>query len=157
MGIVIACAQFAASEGGRERNAARMAELAAEAARLRARILVLPELCLTGYLSPRDASLSAVDPRGPEMARVGEIARKTGVALCFGFAEKSAGGLYNSMALIERDGGVRAVYRKVHLWVTERGWAAEGTAWSASGWRAFAAACGSAMIRASPRRRGPSR
>lgn len=124
--MVIACAQFAAAEGGRERNAARMAELAGEAARLRARILVLPELCLTGYLSPRDASRSALEPGGPEMARVREIARKTGVALCFGFAERSHGGLYNSMAFIERDGEVRAVYRKVHLWVTERGWAVEG-------------------------------
>jgi len=126
VGFVVACAQLVSTAGLAQRNVDRMGELAARAARLGARILVFPELCFCGYLSPSDAGMQAVIADGPELEAVRSIARSVGVALCFGFAERAPDGLYNSMALVERDGSLRAVYRKVHLWVTEREWAREG-------------------------------
>ena len=125
---VIACAQFVCVPGDIPQNTSIMASMAAQASRLRARVIVFPELCLSGYLAPSDAGRLAVSPSGPEVSRLRGVARETGVALCFGFPERGVEGrFYNSMAFIERDGGLRAVYRKIHLWVTERGWAAEGT------------------------------
>ena len=126
MSVVIACAQLACSRGDMRRNTSRMEEKAAQASRLGARLLVFPELCLSGYLAPRDAARLAVSADGPEMARLGSVAQRTEVALCFGFPERAPEGLYNSMAFVDRDGGAPIIYRKIHLWVTERGWAAEG-------------------------------
>jgi predicted amidohydrolase len=100
---------------------------AVEAARLGARVLVLPELCLCGYPEPGEAPARAVTADGPEISRVGTHARETRVALCFGFVERGIDGrLRNSMAFVDEQGVLRAVYRKVHLWATERAWAAPG-------------------------------
>jgi len=105
----------------------RMTDMAAQAARLGARVVVFPELCLSGYLAPADAPGVAVRIDGPEIAKLRAAARATGIALCFGFPERAAAdALYNSMAFVDRDGGEPIVYRKIHLWITERGWAAEG-------------------------------
>jgi predicted amidohydrolase len=125
-GTVIACAQFVCAPGDIPRNTEIMAAMAAQASRLRARALVFPELCLSGYLAPSDAKRLAVSADGPEVSRLRDVARETGVAVCFGFPERSADGLFNSMAFIDRDGGPPVVYHKIHLWVTERGWAVEG-------------------------------
>ncbi len=125
-GTVIACAQFECAPGDIPRNTSIMGALAEQASRLGARVTVFPELCLSGYLAPSEAKRLAVSADGPEMSQLRDIARETGVALCFGFPERAADGLYNSMAFIDADGGLPVVYRKIHLWVTERGWAAEG-------------------------------
>jgi predicted amidohydrolase len=126
MSFGIACAQLACAPGDIPRNTSRMADLAAQAAGLHARVVVFPELCLSGYLAPADASRVAVPADGPEIARLRAVARDAGVALCFGFPERAADRLYNSMAFVDRDGAAAVVYRKIHLWITERGWAVEG-------------------------------
>jgi predicted amidohydrolase len=127
MKTVIACGQFAPLQGDIDGNIERMRAQAREAARRGARMLVLPELCLCGYPEPGEAPARAVAADGPQISRVGTHARETGVALCFGFVERSADGrLWNSMAFVDDRGGLRAVYRKVHLWATERAWAAAG-------------------------------
>jgi len=124
--VVVACAQLACAGGDIPGNTSIMAEMAVRASRLRARILVFPELCLSGYLAPSDALRLAVSANGPEIGELCAVAQETGVALCFGFPERAPDGLYNSMAFVEKDGRQPIVYRKVHLWVTEKGWASEG-------------------------------
>ena len=127
MKTVIACGQFAPLPGDINGNIERMRVQAREAARLGARVLVLPELCLCGYPEAGEAQARAVAADGPEISRVGVCARETGVALCFGFVERSTdGSLFNSMAFADGKGGLPVVYRKVHLWVTERAWAVPG-------------------------------
>jgi 5-aminopentanamidase len=133
MKAVIACAQFQAAAGDHRANRAAIDRCAAEAARLGAAILALPELSLCGYPSARQAGAWAVAPNGPELAGLAACARARGVALCAGFAERDAAGVvHNSMALIDRDGALVSVYRKVHLWVTERAWAVPGAAFGAA-------------------------
>jgi predicted amidohydrolase len=125
--ITVACGQFAPEPQG-PRNAARISAMARDAAARGAALLVLPELCLCGYLEPGRAREAAVDPDGEELRGLGETARKNGIALCLGFAERSAeGALFNSMACLGRDGRLLSVYRKVHLWTTEKGWARPGS------------------------------
>jgi predicted amidohydrolase len=124
---VIACGQFASVPGDIAGNRGRMERSASIAARQGAILIVLPELCLCGYPSPGEAREWAVTRDGPEMASIAQCARSLGIGLCFGFAERDPSGtLRNSMAFMDKDGRLISVYRKVHLWVTEREWAVPG-------------------------------
>jgi 5-aminopentanamidase len=125
--FTLACGQFAPAPGEPARNAARIAALAREAAARGAALLVLPELCLGGYPTPEQARAAAVPADGDLVRSLGAAAAENRVALCFGFAERGDGGiLYNSMACLGPDGRLLAVYRKVHLWITEKAWAVPG-------------------------------
>ena len=127
MKTLIACGQFAPAPGDITRNIDSIRRQSGEAARRGARILVLPELCLCGYPSAAEARSRAVAADGAEMRIVRECARTAGVALCLGLAEIAPDGrLFNSMAYIDAEGSLRFVYRKVHLWVDEKAWAAPG-------------------------------
>jgi predicted amidohydrolase len=124
---LISCAQFAPKPGDIAGNSGLILGAARQAARRGARLLVLPELCLCGYPDAEQARTWAVAADGPEMAAVRGHARAAGVALCFGFAERAGDGtLANSMAFVDERGELLAVYRKVHLWTTEKAWAVPG-------------------------------
>ncbi len=128
---LIACGQFSPVAKNLSANAALMRGQAHEAAACGASIIVFPELCLTGYLTPDEVPPLSVGLRSEEIGRLAETARHAGVSLCFGFAERAPDGrLLNSMAFIGKDGGLKAVYRKVHLWEGESRWAAAGDGFS---------------------------
>ncbi|HTZ52179.1 MAG TPA: carbon-nitrogen hydrolase family protein [Spirochaetia bacterium] len=145
MKATLACGQFAPAAGRLSRNIDRISSFAHEASARGAAILVLPELCLCGYPPADKAREWAVRTDGPEMARLADAARVNAVALCAGFAELAAdGALYNSAAYFDRRGALRAVYRKVHLWTTEKEWARPGgsfTTWTDGGLRMGAWIC----------------
>jgi predicted amidohydrolase len=127
--MIVACGQFAPGPGEMKRNGERIDALAREAAAQGAALLVLPELCLCGYPTSEEAPARAVAARGEEIGRLEESARVNGIALCFGFAERADDGrLYNSMACVSGNGAPLSVYRKVHLWKTEKAWATPGSA-----------------------------
>jgi len=129
---ILACGQFAPAAGGIRENTDRMRSLAREAAGRGAGVIVLPELCLCGYPPASEARGWSVRPGGPEIAQLSECARENGIALCFGFAElTSENDLHNSMGFMDRGGVLRSVYRKVHLWVTEKDWAGPGPGFQA--------------------------
>ena len=124
---VIACGQFSPEIGDVRGNVRTMSIQARDAAHRGARVLVFPELCLSGYPTAETAAFLAVTRDGPELGRVADCARAAGIALCFGFVERSPEGvLYNSLGLMRATGELMAVYRKVHLWDTEKSWAAPG-------------------------------
>lgn len=132
MKIILACGQFAPAAGGIPDNTERIRSLAHDAARSGAGILVLPELCLSGYPRPDQARGRAVRPDGPEIGRLSDCARENSIALCFGFAELSPDNLlHNSMGFLDSRGNLVSVYRKVHLWVTEKEWALPGSGFPA--------------------------
>jgi predicted amidohydrolase len=125
--IILACGQFAPVAGGIPQNTEHMRAFARQAAGRGAGILVLPELCLCGYPPAAEARDWAVPAVGPEIDLLAKCARENRIALCFGFAEAAADHLlYNSMGFMDRTGTLRSVYRKVHLWVTEKKWATPG-------------------------------
>jgi predicted amidohydrolase len=129
---ILACGQFAPAAGGIQENTDRIRSLARTAAARGAAILVLPELCLSGYPHAEEARGWAVRPEGPEIARLSACARENSMCLCFGFAELGPEDtLHNSMALLDSAGILMSVYRKVHLWITEKEWAVPGTGFQA--------------------------
>jgi predicted amidohydrolase len=96
-------------------NLARIETAAHEAARAGATLLVTPELGITSYGGGEDILTLAEPADGAIVARLGEIARETGVALVGGFAEKAGSAVYNS-AIYTDGSGKPSVYRKSHLY-----------------------------------------
>ena len=85
-----------------------------------AELVVLPELTTSGYVfeSPEEARMLGLAPDDAVFRRFADAAGDAVVVL--GFAETGDDGhLYNSAALLDAS-GVRAVYRKVHLWDREK-------------------------------------
>jgi predicted amidohydrolase len=90
---------------------------AKEAASRGARLLIGPEMFLSGYnIGPEQVRHLAEPADGPALARVAAIARETRIALLVGYPERGENGaIYNAVRLIDRDGRSLANYRKCHL------------------------------------------
>ncbi len=117
--MLAGCLQFRPEFGAPARNVAAAEALVRAAG---ADLLVLPELCTTGYLFADRAeaeSLAERVPDGPSTQAFARLSRETGTALCFGLAERDGGRLYNSAVLVGPE-GVLLVYRKVHLFLDEK-------------------------------------
>jgi len=87
-----------------------------------AELVVLPELVTSGYvfadLAEAQALAEPVD--GPTIRLLTELSAEHGIVLVAGFCEVSEGDRpYNSLAVLDR-GELLAVYRKTHLWGTEK-------------------------------------
>jgi NAD+ synthase (glutamine-hydrolysing) len=108
----VALAQMNATVGDIAGNASRVRELIGEAREDGARLVLFPELALTGY-PPEDLLLKThfVDAAG---AALSDIADETeDMVVLVGFPER-ADDVYNSLAVLA-DGQVQAIYRKEYL------------------------------------------
>ncbi|HDQ45747.1 MAG TPA: acyltransferase [bacterium] len=95
---------------------------------VRADLIVLPELCTTGYqFTSREEvrTLSEPVPDGPAVRRLAGIARRDNVFLVAGLAEKDGDLSRNSSVLIGPEGPL-GTYRKTHLFYREQEWFAPG-------------------------------
>ncbi len=115
----ISCAQFAPVVGDIVANRATSTAAVAQAAAAGAHVIVLPELATSGYtFRDPEESLSAAIELDDEVFSQWSAAAD-GAIVVGGFAERGPDGIvYNSAALIDST-GVRAVYRKTHLWDEE--------------------------------------
>ncbi|MEW9613474.1 carbon-nitrogen hydrolase family protein [Shinella sp. S4-D37] len=112
----IAALQMHAIAGDGEANIERIAAAAADAAAGGAKLLVVPELAVTGYGAGEAAFGRLASPATGEIAaRIAAIARDHRLAVVAGFAEQEGGHTYNS-ALFTDGIGTNAVYRKSHLY-----------------------------------------
>ncbi|WP_439630449.1 carbon-nitrogen hydrolase family protein [Shinella sp.] len=112
----IAALQMHAIAGDGDGNLQRIAAAAADAAAGGAKLLVVPELAVTGYGAGETAFAGLASPATGEVAeRLGTIARESGLAIVAGFAEQEGRDTFNS-ALFTDGIGTNAVYRKSHLY-----------------------------------------
>jgi N-carbamoylputrescine amidase len=119
--MTVACIQMEPKIGEKETNVARSLEKIAEAASNGATLIILPELCNSGYVfaSRQEAfSLAEPVPDGPTTASWLDAARSLRVTIVAGICERAEGALYNSAVIVGPDGFV-GTYRKVHLWAAE--------------------------------------
>jgi predicted amidohydrolase len=88
----------------------------------RADLVVFPELFTTGYqrLGMDHARLAEPIPDGPTVQRLATAARRARVAVVGTMLERAGDAIYDTAVLIERDGNLRARYRKTHLYPAER-------------------------------------
>ena len=120
-GIQISCAQFEPRIGEIERNVETSLKLIGEAADSGSRLIVLPELCNSGYvLESREEAyaLSEDVATGGSIARWAALAAERGLYIVAGFLEREGVKLYNSAIVIGPE-GVIGTYRKNHLWADE--------------------------------------
>ncbi|KJL32054.1 carbon-nitrogen hydrolase family protein [Microbacterium oxydans] len=113
MTMTIAGLQHHGTPGDVDANLAVVAAAAADAAARGARILVTPEMFITGYnIGDRLAPLAT----SALVDRVARIAQDTGIAIVAGLPETlETGGVTNSLVMIDRDGTELLRYRKTHL------------------------------------------
>jgi predicted amidohydrolase len=93
-----------------------------EISRLKADLIVLPELFNTGYqfVSKQEVSQLAEDiPSGKTCQAMTGLAKDLGMFLVFGLPEKDGDRLYNSAAVIGPNGFIGR-YRKTHLFAEEK-------------------------------------
>ncbi len=113
----IAILQTAGETGVVGPNLDQLASKAQEAAGLGVKLLVCPELYLTGYnLDPEAMARLAQPVNGPSAQRVAEIARNNGLAILYGYAEREGDAIYNAAQLMDAGGRPLANYRKSHLY-----------------------------------------
>jgi N-carbamoylputrescine amidase len=120
--VGIACIQMQPVIGDKVGNIRRSVERIEAAHARGARVIVLPELCNSGYVfESREEAFALAEPLdGGETIRAWtEVAGRLGVTLIAGFAERDGHVLYNAAAVIGPD-GVIGGYRKLHLWGEEQ-------------------------------------
>ena len=119
--VVIACVQMEPYIGAKLANVTRAIRHIESAAHNGASLVVLPELCNTGYVfesSEEAFALAESLPDGESAQTFTEAARALGVHVVVGIAERAGNRLYNS-ALFTGPAGHIGVYRKLHLWNNE--------------------------------------
>jgi predicted amidohydrolase len=137
--MLVAAIQFAPRFKAVESNLAQMVALVETAIDRGARLIVLPELCTTGYsfmsrdeAAPFAEALNTWEEGGPSFKRMQALAGNAQVAIVWGLVEKYTGrdkrygSLYNSQVLMPPKGAYH-VHRKINLWGNDYLWATPGT------------------------------
>jgi predicted amidohydrolase len=117
----LAVVQFDPQFGEPDRNLDRIEDLVRG---VRADLIVLPELCSSGYLFVEESELIRLaEPmhEGRTISRLSALARSKNCAIAAGWAEATPEGAYNSASLLGPD-GILAHYRKIHLFDREKLW-----------------------------------
>jgi predicted amidohydrolase len=119
---VVACCQLAPKIGDLAYNRTLTERAIRQVALQGAQVVVLPELMQSGYLfADRSEALSLAETAdGPTLQLWQALARELNLVIVGGFCERLPGDeLANSAAMIDAN-GLRAVYRKAHLWDAEK-------------------------------------
>jgi beta-ureidopropionase len=135
--FTIACAQFAVTPMAVQENVEKAMAWVERAVReTDAQLVVLPETVTTGFTPdcPAEELWDLVDTLPGQMTGpVAETARGLGVYVVFPTYERGPerGVVYNSASLFDPEGELLGVYRKTHLFPTERlsggGWSTPGS------------------------------
>lgn len=89
-----------------------------------AELVVLPEMCTTGFTMEPAELAEPLD--GPSARRLRDIARSAGASIIAGIATRSDDASYNSAMAIDAEGNIAAEYRKQRLF----SYAGEGAAYA---------------------------
>lgn len=119
--VKVAAAQFEPRPGDVRWNISRVLELVSRAGVGGADLVVLPELATTGYYMFERFHQLAEPLDGPTVTILAELARRYGLRVVLGLAERGEDGHVHDTAALVGPGGLEGAYRKVHLWDTERG------------------------------------
>jgi predicted amidohydrolase len=118
----IACQQLAPVFVDLDANRRLTVGAIREAAEAGAEVIVLPELITSGYMfeSTDEALEVAIGADDAILGDWSDEAARSDLVVVGGFCERGEEGrVYNSVAIIDAS-GVRAVYRKLHLWDREK-------------------------------------
>lgn len=120
--ITVSCRQIAPVLGDLAANAELTCAAIEEAVEAGAQVVVLPELSTSGYMfeSVAEARTCALQPDSTLFADWAALAARGSAVVVGGFCELGRGGeVFNSAVVVDAS-GVLAVYRKLHLWDSEK-------------------------------------
>ncbi len=131
---VAAAVQWPPAWGDLRAGVGRAADAIGEAAREGASLIVLPEAWLPGYpywcteQRParavrelyRSLAANSVEIPGPEIAALGEAAKRANATVVVGVTEHAGGTLYNTLCYLGPDGGLLGAHRKLVPTLSER-------------------------------------
>lgn len=126
---IVSAIQTSPVLGDVTRNLKNAIMLAFEAANKGARIIVLPELCTSGYgmRSKREAAALSQTKNGYQTQKFISLAKSTSSYIIFGYVEAQNSKLYNSAACVTPDGKIYN-YQKHNLWGNDYLWASPSEA-----------------------------
>jgi len=118
----VVCHQLAPVIGELESNCETVVSSVTAAVAAGADVVVLPELATSGYVleSMDEARSLAITTDHDVFARVTQVLAGSMSVAVFGFCERGEAGLVHNSAAVVTAEGVLAVYRKTHLWDTEK-------------------------------------
>jgi predicted amidohydrolase len=121
---IVAAVQFEPNLLDVRRNIAVAQQMAFEAAAKGARVIVLPELCTSGFVfkNVREAADCSQTKDGYQTQAFVPIARKFNCHIVFGYPETCEGKLYNSAAIVGPR-GLEGNCQKHNLWGSDNLWA----------------------------------
>jgi predicted amidohydrolase len=120
--VTLAVAQLAPRIGDPEGNRDRGAAAIVAAADKGAELVVLPELCNSGYVfaDAHEARALAEPVTGPSVERWRELAQEHDLVVVAGLCELDDEGVVRNSAVVIDSGELRAIHRKAHLWDREK-------------------------------------
>ncbi|MFL5613205.1 MAG: nitrilase family protein [Gemmatimonadaceae bacterium] len=123
--IRVAAVQFQHAPGDKTYNLGRVRHYVVEAARQNVKIIVFPEMCLTGYWHVRKLSREQVEalaepvPDGPSTRELLRLSREQDMTVGAGLIERGEDGkLYNAY-VVAMPNGEWACHHKLHVFVSE--------------------------------------
>lgn len=122
--VKLAGVQFAGLREQKDRNTAAAVRLIRRAAEQGGQVIMTPEVALTGFVGGVAERNLAEPIPGPTTERFAELARELGVYVLVGLPELRDEELYNAMAVLDPNGRLMGVMRKVHInkFETGGGW-----------------------------------
>ncbi len=121
---IVAAVQFKPKILDVEANLKVAQQMAFEAAGKGACLIVLPELCISGYVleSKSEAATCAQERDGYQTEAFRQIAKRFNTHIVFGYVELREGKFYNSAAVVGPS-GLMANCQKHNLWGADNMWA----------------------------------
>lgn len=122
--VKVATIQMSFKMGQKKDNVAKTLERIKEASANGAKLIILPELCNSGYVfNSREEAYSLAEeiPAGYTTQKWIEAAEKHNVYIVAGIVEKEGADMYNASILVGPDGYI-GKFRKLHLWDEDKLW-----------------------------------
>ena len=85
------------------------------------KLIVFPEATLSGFPTRENVADVAQSLDSPALTSVRDAARRAGVSVAVGLAEREGARFYNTTVLVDDKGEIARRYRKTHLWASDVG------------------------------------
>lgn len=112
--FTLALVQMRVAPGDRDGNLSRAVQAIDEAAGQGAEVVLLPEALPVGWLDAATREAADAVPDGPTCQVFRDAARRAGVYVCTGVAERAGDCIYNAAVLIDDRGEVLLHHRKIN-------------------------------------------
>ena len=112
--VRVAAGQMLVEGGAVEANLVRAEQMIGQAAQQGCDVVVLPECLDVGWTHPDALEFAETIP-GPRTVRLGAAAARAGILVAAGLTEQCGDAVYNAAILLDHDGSLLALHRKINV------------------------------------------